>query len=878
MKIYYNHFYNSQPYVNIDKDTCCFDVVYCGDQGLFNLLMLHGGIPEPQISSKERAAKYHNHIKKIITKNSIFWKSFVLDSISVSDAILKWRDALVESGWDIKTGSSEKLKFISEIEPDKMPIGPSDCRREVLLTSKKKRILPEESEIIITQSQESLAPNIRAIFDNLSSHGVKIKYQPSLSVTADGDLGRLQQWMLSDRKAPIDMKFDGSIRLIRFKNDEEAFKYIATQPVDKSTLHLCQQPKQFDNNLRYLGKPVCGSIIDDCEPQVVQLFLLGNGLFEYPLNLNRILAWLNSPLNPLNGRLRYLLVKALTESGGIENEMWNNAISDYINGFQDEKKKKSEQKNIKKFLPFPISNEINIKDIIEFNKNLKNWAAGILAMDNFPFAEIVREQLAQIVEYSAALITLLDANNEKTITFVELQKRCQSIVTKKTYTQYEPELDSLVMIKDEGNIHSTAESLIWFCINDDGIDSYPFDFLTDEEYSELKNAGVFLYDRTFHSNFRMDSICQTLLRVHHLTLIETDKIKGERIKRHPLMILLNEFSNGKLDEHFERPEIPNDYKEKVDIVDNCFEEECITLEDDVQLTLRSVDGRSESYTSLEMLLEHPFDYVCQYRAKLGDIALPSLEDINRIMGSVAHLIIQNIFDEKDSASKEKMIGEDFDKVFDEAVVACGMLLLQLEFKTYLKELRNSMKDVIRGLDKIINQNELTVVKCETELEGMNLPEGGRLESRADMLLKDKGGNSVIFDFKWTSNARKYKKLIENNRSLQLAVYSALENQKTKRSVRTAYVLLPSLSLISSDCFVGFTQLETGAADIIQQAINGYEFRRKQFEENKIERAEGFLKEDSMYGEMEESENLYPLKINDKNGLVEKSYKEFQKLR
>lgn len=876
MRIYYNRYYNSRPFVDKAKGSCFLGVEFCGDEGLFNLLMLHGGIPAPQVSPEERAAIYHNHLKKAVKEGSIFWKSFNLDPISVSDAILRWRDTLVESGWDIKVGSSQKLEFIRQLEPDNMPIGKADCRREVLLASKKKSILPAGTEIIVTQSKASLAPNIHAIFVNLSSHGVKIEYEPCRDVIADGDLGRLQQWMLSDRESPIELRFDGSIRLIRFHDDNEAFKYVATQTAEKGALYLCQQPKQFDNILKYLGKPVCGSVIENCEPQVVQLFMLGNGLFEYPLNVKRILAWLNSSIHPLNGKLRRLLVRALTESGGIGNEDWEHAIDDFLEDFHDEKKKKSEEKNIKKFLPLPTSSAINVNDIIELNRNMRSWATGLLAMDDFPFSEIVREQLGQIEVYSAALMSMLESNDQNTISFVELQNMCQSIVSKKPYTQYEAEVDSPAMIDKEGNIHSIAESLLWFCINDDGIEPYPYDFLTDEEYEELENGGVFLYDRTYHSNSRMEAVSQTLLRTRQLTLIETEKVKGESVKRHPLMILLNEFSGGKLAEYFEAPEIPVRYLENVEAIDNSSEEECLTLEEGVRLTLRSADNRAESYTSLEMLLEHPFDYVCQYRAKLGDITLPSVKDRERTMGNVAHLIIQNIFDEKDTAKKERKMAEDFDKVFDEAVVNCGLLLLQPEFILYHKELRNSLKNVIIGLDAIIRQNHLTVIKCETDLGGFSLSDEGKLESKADMLLMDKDGNSVVFDFKWTPNLKKYIQLVEKNRSLQLAVYSALENKRTSKNVRSAYILLPSLSLISSDFFVGFPAFKTGCADIMQEALNGYDFRRRQFAENNIERAEGFPLEDSEYGRMQESENLYPL--NEDKGIVRESYKEFKKLR
>lgn len=876
MKIYYNRFYTSRPFIGKDERANSFGVVYCGDSGLLNLMMLHGGIPSPQTTSEERQAYYHNNLKKEELNVSLFSDSFSLDPFSVSNALLHWRDSLVSAGWDMESGNTDKLCLLKSIEPIGLPVGIADCWKKVLDMSNTKILFPRDSEITVTHKSEWLDPKIKTILDNQEKLGLKIEYKPTANSIADGDLGRLQDWLLSEASGSISLNYDGTIRVLSFSDEDLAIKYIASMPSGSWDVYLCQQAKQFDNTLRRLGKPVTGSELDECEPQVVQLFILGNGLFEYPFNLNRILAWLNSPINPLRGKLRRKLTNALVKSGGVGNEEWNNAIKEYEDSLEDEKEKKSVKKRLQIFLPLPQNGELETKDVIRFNESLKKWANDNLLAEKFHYEDIIKEQFKQITVYCNALLSILGNYGKQTISFLELQNFCQSIIQKKSYVQYEPEAGCLPVINKIGNINSDVDSMVWFCINNDETNAYPYDFLTDDEHSFLREKGVKLFDRDFHSLCQRNAMAQNLLHTKHITLVETGKINGEKTNRHPLMILLNEFSEGKLSQHFEFPEVDEAQMTTTKVVDNSSESECIKLEEGIELTVRAPKGEKESFSSMEMLLQHPFDYVCNYIARLNDISSPSVKDLERTKGNVAHLIIQKVFEEKDPAKRAESMGSQFNEVFDSAIDACGLLLRQPEFAIDLKELNEGMKKVLKGLSEIIAVNDLTVDGCEVELEEMELPENGRIGSIADMLLSDNNDNKVIFDFKWTPNIKKYKEKIENNLHLQLAIYGALERHHSGKNVRTAYILLPSLTLLSADYFKRCSPIDREETDIMRQAINGYVFRLNQFAERKIERAEELPLEKSEYGLAGTSDNLYPLEMKD--GVIKKSYEDYQKLR
>ena len=882
MKIYFNRHYTSAPYVDFKTDPC-FGIVYCGRDELLSIMMLHGGIVRSTVSSEERKSIYHNNMRNRIHEKQLFYDSFELDSFATSNAVLAWRDALVGAGWDMQHGDTPKLRFIREMEPENMPQGSADYWNKALRLSAERPLFPAHTEIIITQPKSSVEPLLATLFTNQEKFSIRISYRPDERAIAGGNLGKIQQWFLDGQKSDITLdKNDDTLKLLHFDNEEMAFRYVATQPTDSHTLYYCQQAKQFDNLLRLLGQPVCGSALSNCEPQVVQLFTLGNGLFEYPLNLNRILAWLNAPIQPLGRRLCHKLANALVSSGGIRNETWEQVISEHLESFSDKKQADKEKAKIAAWLPFQQQAEVDTETVIAFNQALRLWAIGLLSMEHFPYDEIVREQLRQLDIYGRALLNILQEQSLTTLSFIDLQRWCQSIVSPKSYTQYEAEVGCRPLIASEGDIHATADSLIWFCIEENGDEAYPFDFLTAEEYTTLLQHGVCLYDKTHYSRQKREAMVQMLLRTRRLTLIECAKINGEPLHRHPLMLQLNEAVSGGLKPWFETPTLQSAALITENTVDNRSDELFLRLDEDVVLHPRHEQGKAESYSSLNLLIQHPFDYVCQYNAALGDIGIPTMEDLNRTMGNVAHRIIEKVFERgTDRTEQDRRIRQDYPRIFDEAVETTGLLLHRPEYAIELNGMRKQMLTVLNQLLELIIRNGLTLDACEypfRDLDWTDAGDGVRLSSRADMLLTDKNGNKVIFDFKWSNHRKKYEKEIETHTALQLAIYRHLAEAEFGCSVRTAYILLPSMTFVSGDAFENNPTVQPlPPADIIRQAARAYAFRLHQLDERRIERAEGRILVESEYGASQSELGLYPLNEY-QNAISENRSADFKKLR
>ena len=891
MTIYYNPAYSATPYRKNENNV---DVgnIYCGNTQLLQRLLFYAGVPYLPVSNEERIACYHASIQGKVVASSPFYNSFKTDSAGMSRIVLAWRDALVEVGWSVRSyvGDSIKLSLLRDIEPEDMPKGEADYWYALIQIVSAGRILPKDINVVVTCGKTEIKPHIVHIFDKLLESGVSVEYRTGKLPCATGNLGKIQQAIIGRSKGKILLdRGDDTFCYISFVNEDDALRYVATEPIDKSAVYFCTNPKRFDNTLRLLGKPSIGSSMASGSPQVVQLFMLGNGLFEYPLNIHRIIEWLNLPIHPINRDLRSALCGALTKSGGINNDEWNKAKSDYIATSEDEKEQKKFVKQADIFLPISLSDKVDVESVKTFNDNLRKWAISRLAMEKFPYNDIVREQIASIESYCTTLIKMLD-NAPAEFSFLDLQLWCKNIAQPSTYAQYDAEIGCHTTIATLGDLHDIADSVIWFPAEDGGVVAYPFEHLNDDEYAEVESEGAMLYKREQHSLMNQVAMQRILLNTKRLTIIEAEKCNGEKIARHPLVLQLNERIKGGLKSIVQHKSLSEEYT-AVDrqVINQSEEPILIELSGQVKLKERheryeDEADQAESYSSLSQLIQHPFTYVCERCAKLDDQAMPSAQDLDKTLGNVAHFIIEKVFDGRPIKDACDYYKAEYETIFEESVNEKGLLLRLPEYAIDLRRLKQKMQVTLDKLAETIINNGLTVDACEYEFklaEWIEAGNGVTLASRADMLLSDSGGGKVIFDFKY-SRSKSRKAEIEENRALQLEVYRYMAKQEFGKdtNVRVAYVLLPDVTILTADEFDGIDAIKLKAdracADVIAEAAKSYRFRWEQLKAGKIERVEGCVVSTGEYAEQMANIEMFPLSSYDgkvyDNDKFDKGYK------
>ena len=878
MTIYYNPAYSASPYRK-NENRVDIGNAYCGDIQLLQRLLFYAGIPYLPASDEERLACYHKHMQGKVNESSPFYNSYTTDSAGMGRAVLAWRDALVGVGWNVKAyaGESFKLSLLHDVEPEKMLPGEADYWYTLIRIASEGRILPEGFKVVVTCKKQEIKPHIAYILERQQEAGVPVEFRTGQAPCATGNLGKIQKAVIGEAKEKIVLdKNDDTFCYISFVNEDDALRYVATESIDESAVYFCSQPKRFDNTLRLLGKPTIGSSMTTGTPQVVQLFMLGNGLFEYPLNINRIIEWLNLPVSPIYSGLRKALGNALASSGGINNAEWNKAKEAYLETVKGTAVYEKAIERYDMFLPLPQTEKVDTEAVKLFNDNLCKWAEQQLANKNFRYDEIVREQIASVANYCSSLLKMLDEAPAE-LDFLDLQLWCRNIAKAGTYAQYDAEVGSHTTIATMGDIHDVADSILWFTAKDDGVAAYPFEILNNDEYDEVEKSGALPYKRVQHSLMNRAVMRRILLNAKKLTIIEAEKSKGERIARHPLILQLNEHIQGGL-ESIVQHEGLNTVMEK-QVINRGENKELVQLGDEVTLKERheretDITKQAESYSSLSQLIQHPFTYVCERCVQLKDKVMPSAQDKDATLGNVAHLVIEKVFGGRTIDEVCCFSENEYERIFEESVDEKGLLLRLPEYTGDLLRLKNKMKEALGKLAVTIKNNNLTVDACEYEFKHIEWKGVGKdvtLGSRADMLLSDKEGGKVIFDFKYSRSRSRFTE-VEENRALQLEVYRFMAKQEfgTNKKVRVAYVLLPDVTIVTADEFEGVTKINLKPAreksDVISEAAKSYRFRWEQLKSGEIERVEGCSPGTGKYAEKIDTEHLFPLityKVNNK---------------
>jgi len=256
-----------------------------------------------------------------------------------------------------------------------------------------------------------------------------------------------------------------------------------------------------------------------------------------------------------------------------------------------------------------------------------------------------------------------------------------------------------------------------------------------------------------------------------------------------------------------------------------------------------------SATSLEQLLQNPFDYVVSKELNLSEPAEEA--QISLEEGKVAHKVVELLVKDQQPLALN-------DDVMQKALEAEGNLLTQPENSFELNSFKETLAASLSVLDEIITSNGLTPVACEVKIE-TDIPQYGPSKAFIDMTLKTADGKDVIFDFKY-SNSDRYQALLEDNRSVQFSFYRDIFKQKTGADVvAIGYYLFPKNTLyvpsgLGDDIIRGnHVQVvyPSDNADLSAQLARSFKFRQEQLEKGVIEEAQGMPVSDLEYSSQPE---------------------------
>ena len=859
-------------------DNKLFNTKFVGELQLLSFLERELALSIDTVGNKERQAEYLEYIsKEIESKDTFISESFNNDSIGVANELLKWRDQLKLCNWNFNNGVSSRLDLLANIENNNsLSIGKSDRWILVLKKLQNANNLNIES-IEINDKIELLHPIYIEIFSLLEKTGVTIiNNKIEISQNKETNLFKIKDSILN-KKSKIELdKADKSFQIIRFKDSIVSADFLAQQLSisDFSPIIINNNNYALDTSFLTYKTPLSGSEISETNPQIIQLFKLIGALLFSKVNPYNLLSLLNLPMLPFPKSLANKLSKTLIDSAGIGNEEWTGTISDFkLNINKENNNWKEKLKAIELYIERERAETVKKEDLINIYRDIASWSATMLSIAK---NNGIKTQLSNLQMLSKSFVKTIESVNEKQFMSREFDNIINKIYEPINISINAKEKGSHTVLKQTSQLYNNADTLLWFDFYNQDLSARFCDFLMQLEIKELISQNDFLFwTKEKQIQLQLDNLQKGILKTeNNLCLFISDKTSGGDTTEHPLYTqLYSSISN--LDEFIFDYSFETKDWQSFNWTESQFTEiekielpkECDYIEISKQSLLKK--RKTESYSSINDLIQNPLDWLMNYQAKITEKGLGNIDELITLKGNLSHIItqtlLQNEKDEKIDLSKADIDGE-IDKLLIEYTpkIASPFYLDEntFEYKTFAIQLKKSIKVLL----KIIKNNNLKYHSFEYKAEGKIdiIDFAGNID-----LLFYKDDLPVIIDLKWTFSTKKYEKILENEKSIQLAMYAKLTGNS---SAITGYFLLSDASLYTTSKFINgegvrFVKLEEDANSvnnrILERTIKSFNYRWKEFEKGSVELAEEMLLDNIYYHNNADDENLIPLDNNKK---------------
>ena len=821
MKLIFNPFYDQPLYAGVDEG-CSLREKYVGPLGLLGELELRSGLSKLYPNQTTRVLNYCEALNKCgkdsAKPDSLFyWKSFGVDMLNVSRRLLEWRDALVYAGMKdleaipegISAGAKAILSDILDVEEyfkDANSIGDRWAR-----LAKESGYLTSGWTIEVRMKEELVEP---VILNCLKNSGAVCEF-----ITDLPEIGH-------------------NVTVSKFVNLVDGYQWALTQKDAHESVYINNDNVSLNGVLTSLGMANVGAEASGVYTQISQLFSSGMKLFISPVDYDALVSYLSVPVHPLNDyilsedkTLRYALLSHLTGQGGFGKKErtdcdWNSII---------EAAKPEDGRKTVLALEHCLGQwekGATLSAIETYCEEWSKWCArnAVTTQD-----DAVAQQLLTIKDSFDVLPKFLRLTGKEKFTEKELIVNIASAATLCTYTTAVPMLGSLDIVADIKAIAASCEKAVWMDCYDQGMTAYQYSFLNESDINLMNAAGMMI--PTYDKQLQAEAVSKHLAYSYiskELIVLTPEKVECR--KSYPQQI---PHWDGKVED---KTDWTPDGKE-IAAVEANTQKFIHKVSSDIFTGLDIPNNQGgivrdyESFSSLEMLIQNPFDYVLQYVFGCNETSRTTLSVVK---GNVVHKMFNNVVLEAgtDWNKIKTTLVDNFDENFAKAVNEVGIELLSINNRLTCSLFKNILKNSsIPSFVKIVEDNNLNVVGSEVDIM-VDFEKIGKFNAKIDMVLQNSEGKYVIMDFKWTDNKdKKREEEIEENVEIQLALYAQAVRQYLGKGDVTSveaigYFMLRQGVFITE--YQGFKQSKCvkvvkkkSTKSIFEMVKDSYEFRMKQ---------------------------------------------------
>lgn len=881
------------------KPTAKMDWQALGTQGLVRLLESLMGKRPHEAEPVSRLVAFAGAVRRHFAHKGDcpVGKSFALSALNTAKEMLRWRDELAFCGYSFDAyGVSDRLDSLNDIERE---FEASDCHDGLAeRTWEVIRWAECQSsdrfscyDITTTTPVDTFHPTIAHLINTLGTHGALLRNidpAPDNALTDKTDGGN--GW--------ADDCHAHRIHILHFDDKKDADEYLALygdalpnpwgEPASP-TLWINASNSTADNWLMRYGQKRSGSACQGAYTVLSQILPLTIKIQREPLDIQSLLDWLQMPVSPISRQLRRVLADTMVSTGGFHNDKCRAATKGYIESLgTDAARQAREKKSIELFLPSGCpalgqKDGIGLEKLGALLKGLSDWAnKKAAAMDGAGQNRHIISQLRNVSLLAKSMSSLAENEESEMVDWFTIDSWLSSLPAPAPDTQYEAKVGCRTVIGSPSDMSDKSALTVWTNLVGDATQKRDCDFLTSDEREKLSKAIKF-WETEKEDEYLNSQNNLPLALSERLIIAYYDREYGLPVNKHPLILQLEGRYDGKKDipiaELTTEASIPENDLLDTQRVDN--RRESLTVNISAPQSLKW--PKTLSYTALDLVINHPFDYVMERMLHINATPRAQLSNVNTTKGKVAHAIIERICqprgDDSTTTSRqiEERIDKEFDRLFDETIRACGALLLKDELRPDLFLMKSQLRKCVETLSAILRLNHLEVTACEKEIStslallDMKSDEDD-IRGDIDMTLVDtRDGSNVIFDFKWTDNVKTFKEKLAKNEAIQLELYKQMLTNVTHKKVsKVAYFIMPAGKLLSCDKFEGGDSEKVESerlpdSAVVRQVVNAFHYRKKQIESGIVELGEGQAADELDYVKDTERLNLLPLKTEARKG-------------
>lgn len=789
------------------------DSIVCGPLRLMEILEVQLGLKRKSSSELTRVFQFVKVLQTLIKKGPCFYSaSFQKDPLSVSEALLYWRDSLVLAGWKGTTnGGSKRLKDLAEITvalKEALILGESGRLVAIRdsLADRKHRV----HDILVVDSPESFPRLWREVLTKL---GAEFR-PPGSSPTATNeksqtDLQELGTAFGSSSPEKIKWRNDGSvIHLTAYS--EFTLAHMVSKLLEENSKESCMLVAEsdccaLDEVLIASDHASLGVNPVSLARPIPQLLLLALRLYWKPLNPLHLLEFLTHPNSPVEFHLRNELARVLVECPGVGGPKWLATVEAMKEIYKT--KPAEEAKDLFRCLEKDLEDWVHVSrhdarsgspgsELADCCRRVAKWARQqtIREEGENNFSKISHFQClaAQATELGDALQGI-----EKVIQ-CQLEHLIRRVSGNGWPASKTRELGHCHRVGSPGACIESADIVLWWNFSEPETPALPH--WTISEIEELQAHGAEVPSAA--SILAVESarwIRPVLAARKKLILITPRQRNGEPVADHPLLSRIQAVINGPLpkidlDSDLQRKRIAN--TETMGHVPVQVARRWWRLKDGKHFGVRP----AESFSSAEKFIYSPYAWVLDYKAVLrpGVLSQFRLRSENVLRGNLLHRLLDLLGDgpiKKGSwtAITEKELKEYVEKQWPILLEQEGATLLLLGKQSEAAALLDTAKQALWVLAQQLRAAEIQ--KTETNVNFRADFIGGQLDGYVDLLVKNAKAQASVVDLK-SGRLEEKKKELQANVQLQLAIYGFLHRTNRAEWPSGAYFILNNWRMLA----------------------------------------------------------------------------------